>query len=69
MEVVKLPDDIPTAYSVYVGYCDSCNHLHLVLENEAGEPFAQCVLSDGMLKNLSAHYLAMMRCNGEDHRH
>jgi hypothetical protein len=60
MELVNLPDDLPSAYSVYIGYCDACEHLHLVLENEAGEPIAQCVLSDNMLRKLSAHYMAKL---------
>jgi hypothetical protein len=66
-EWFEIPADLPTAYSVSTGYCGSCQHLHLILYDESGEPIAQCVLSDNMLRNLSAHYLA--RLANEDHRH
>jgi hypothetical protein len=60
--IIEIPGDVPHAYSVTVGLCATCDHLHIVLHDDDGFPFAQCVLSDNLLNELKAYI-------DEDRRH
>jgi hypothetical protein len=64
----KVPDDLPCAVSVSIGLCGACEHLHLFLNDEAGKPFAQCILSDEMVQQIITHYLPV-GLDDENHRH
>jgi hypothetical protein len=55
--VLEIPNDIPTASGITIGQCTACEHLHIILHDEDGRPFAQAVLSSDMTDEIAAAFV------------